>query len=159
MNLFVVMRGMLLVLSLQLLGCASLDELPATPGVSLRNVEIEHVDFRSQTVLLSFDVTNPNSFPLPIRSIHYDVRLDGNRFASGTAACALDIPAGSDGAFSIRVDLDLMQTAPQLMFAARDGGRRDLSYELQGELGIDIPGTRPARFSKSGAVRMFSALR
>lgn len=153
----VILRAMLLVLSLQLAACASLDELASAPGVSLRNVEVESLDFRSQTFLLSFGVTNPNTFPLPVRSVSYDVRLDGQRFASGAAACALSIPAGSDGEFSIRVDLDLLQTAPQLMFAMREGARRDIAYELQGELGIDISGIQPASFTKRGAVRLFSA--
>lgn len=145
--------ALLLALSL-LAGCASTGQLIDTPNVSLRNVEVTDLDFSGQTFLLGFDVTNPNAFPLPIKSVSYGVELDGYRFASGATSSNFTVPAAGDTEFSISVQVDLLKTAPQLLHIVRDSLRRDIPYELQGQLGLDIPLVDPVRFSSSGEIRL-----
>lgn len=137
--------------------CASLESIVSAPSVSLRNVHVQEVGFDKQTFLLAFDVTNPNPFPLPIKSVSYGVRLDGHHFAGGEAASAFTVPAGSDGEFAISVDLNLLKTAPELLFIVRDAARRDIPYSLEGTLGIDIPYTKPIRFASDGEIRLQAA--
>lgn len=141
-------------ISISMSACASLDAVVSAPVVSLRNVQVEDIGFRGQTFLLSFDISNPNAFPLPISDVGYVVKLDGHRFASGEAKCAVTVPAGGDGEIAISVKLDLLKTAPELLFIVRDASREDISYALEGRFGIDIPYTRPLRFKRSGLVRM-----
>lgn len=135
-------------------GCASTDTLINAPGVSLRNVQMTDVDFSRQTFLLGFDVSNPNPFPLPVNAVSYGVELDGYRFATGETAGSFTVPASSDGEFAISVELDLLSTAPQLLHILKEGAKRDIPYELVGELGVDIPFVDPVSFSTSGAVRL-----
>ena len=142
-----------------LTACASTGDLISTPGVSLRNVEITDIDFTSQTFLLRFDVTNPNPFPLPISTVSYAVELEGYRFASGSTAGGFTVPSSGDAEFAISVELDLMKTAPQLLFIVRDSARRDIPYTLSGKFGLDIPLIEPVRFETSGAIRMQSVSR
>jgi LEA14-like dessication related protein len=142
-----------------LTACASTGGLVSTPGVSLRNVEITDIDFTSQTFLLGFDVTNPNPFPLPISTVSYAVELEGYRFASGSTAGGFTVPSSGDAEFAISVELDLMKTAPQLLFIIRDSVRRDIPYTLRGKFGLDIPLIEPVRFETSGAIRMQSVSR
>lgn len=149
--------GVIAMAVLSLTACATLEDLVATPGVSLRNVTVQELDLNGQTFLLSFDVTNPNSFELPIKTIAYGIELDGHRFASGEAQSAFTVPAGGDGEFAISVDLNLLQSAPELMFIVRDGVRRDIPYQLEGRLGIDLPFARPVQFSTNGQIRLQSA--
>ena len=80
MNNRIVTSTILLSLSL-LSGCASTGDILDTPNVSLRNIEVTDLDFSGQTFVLGFDVTNPNPFPLPVKTISYGVELDGYRFA------------------------------------------------------------------------------
>ena len=94
-----------------LTACASTGDLISAPGVSLRNVEIANIDFTGQTFLLGFDVTNPNPFPLPVRTISYAVELEGYRFASGSTAGGFTVPSTGDAEFTISVELDLLKTA------------------------------------------------
>jgi LEA14-like dessication related protein len=148
--------GILLAM-VSLVACASLESVISAPKVSLRNVHVEDIGLNGQTFLLAFDVTNPNPFPLPIKSINYGVRLDGHRFASGEAMSAFTVPAGSDGEFAISVDVNLLQSAPELLFIVRDAAKRDIPYSLDGQLGIDIPYTKPVRFENSGVIRMQAA--
>lgn len=138
-------------------GCASLPEnIIGTPNIELRDVRVMGLGFKSQTFLLSFDISNPNPFRLPVKHVAYDVRLDGTRFASGETAADLSIPANGDGQFAISVDLDLLSTAPQLLSTIRAGVRGEIPYELRGELGIDIPMTPPVRYRTTGNIRLLS---
>lgn len=150
-------RSVFLAVLLGLGGCASLENVVATPGVSLRNVHAESLALDKQTFLLSFDVTNPNPFPLPLTRIQYGLTLDGKRFASGTTPARLNIPAGSDGEFAIRVEMDLIGTVPDLLFTLREGLNQDIPYSLDGELHTSIPGASPVRFASNGAVRLLTA--
>lgn len=147
----------LTLLATALTACAGMEPMIGTPGVSLRNVHIEDVDFSGQTFLLDFDVTNPNPFPLPIRSVSYGIELDGHHFAGGSTQSAFTVAAQGDAQFSISVELDLLRTSPQLLYIIHDGVTRDIPYTLKGQFGIDIPYVRPATFRSSGEIRLYAA--
>jgi LEA14-like dessication related protein len=135
-------------------GCASTGVLVEKPGVSLRNVQVAEIDAHAQTFVLNFDVVNPNPFPLPIRSVSYGVELEGLRLASGETQSAFTVPAGGDGHFAITVDVDLMRTAPQLLFVVREGMYRDIPYALEGRFAIDVPLAAPVSFRNEGSIRL-----
>jgi LEA14-like dessication related protein len=138
--------------------CASLAEnLISMPDVKLRDVQVTGIDFENQTFLLSFDIHNPNPFPLPVNHVSYGVRLDGHRFASGETASDISVPASGDTEFAISVELDLLTTAPQLLSIVRDGVRAEIPYELEGQLGVDIPLTAPVSYRSDGAIRLNSS--
>lgn len=144
----------LLVAACLLSACASMEQLISAPGVSLRNVQVASLDYSAQMFVLSFDVTNPNTFPLPVKSVFYRVELDGQRFASGETEGSFTVPARSDSEFAISVELDLLRTAPQLLYVVRDGVNRDIPYELNGEFGVDIPFAKAVSFKSSGEIRL-----
>ncbi len=151
------MRVQFLLLMLALSACATMPEsLVKAPSVNLTNVQVVGLGFTGQTFLLSFDVTNPNPFPLPVRNIDYGVKLAGQRFASGETVSNFTIPASGDASFAISVDLNLLQTAPQLLSIVRDGTRREIDYELAGQFGVDIPLTPPIKYHNSGTIRLSS---
>lgn len=134
--------------------CASTGTMISTPDVSLSNVQMTKVDFSGQTFLIGFDVTNPNPFPLPIKALSYGVELDGYRFATGQTEGGFTVPALGDSEFAISVQLNLLKSAPQLLYIVREGVKRDISYELKGQLGVDIPFTKPVTFETSGEIRL-----
>ena len=145
-----------LVVSL-LSSCASVPEsLVGSPKVYLRDVQVVDLDFKRQTFLLSFDVANPNPFPLPVRNVNYGVRLDGQLFASGVTTSRFTVPADGDASFAISVDLDLVNTAPQLLSVVRNGARQDIRYDLEGRFSVDLPTTPTLRYSDSGMIRVTS---
>ena len=136
-------------------GCASLPEdLIARPEVELRDVAVVGLGFNNQTFLLSFAVSNPNPFPLPVKTVSYGIRLDGQTFASGETPSEFSVPAGGDTQFAISVELDLLRTAPQLLTILREGSRRDIPYALQGRFGIDLPTTPSVTYRTDGAIRL-----
>lgn len=136
-------------------GCASLSENPLRmPEVRLSNVQAVGLGFDRQTFLLSFDVNNPNPLSLPVRHITYGLKLNGQRFASGETDCEFTIPANGASTFAISVDLDLLQTAPQLLFIVRDSARQDIAYDVEGQLGVDLPLVPAIRYRNSGSLRL-----
>ena len=126
------------------------------PAVDLTHVEVSEVTLASQTFLLGFNVSNPNPFPLPVRSVRYRVRLNDHNFAGGETQSNFTIPAGGDESFVISVDLDLLQSGARLTSIIRSGVRNDLNYQLDGDLAIDIPMSPSVRFSSSGTVMVQS---
>ena len=137
-----------------LTACASTGSVIRAPSVSLSNVQMTALDISAQTFLLDFDVNNPNPFPLPISTVSYGVDLDGYRFATGKTKGGFTVPAAGDGEFAITVELNLLRTAPQLLYIVRDGVKKDIPYELSGELGVDIPLTKPVSFATTGQIRL-----
>lgn len=138
-------------------GCASVASGISKPDVRLANVEVTGIEFSKQTFVLGFDVSNPNPFPLPINFVSYGVKLDKQRFASGETTASFTVPANGDGEFAISVDLDLLRTAPQLLYLVRDGVNGGLPYELNGTLGIGIPFVEPVSFQTSGEITVGAA--
>ncbi|MDH3532918.1 MAG: LEA type 2 family protein [Gammaproteobacteria bacterium] len=147
----------IIMLAVALTACAGMETVVRTPGVSLRNVQVEKLDFSGQTFLLDFDVTNPNPFPLPIRSVSYGIELDGHHFAGGSTQSAFTVAAQGDAQFSISVELDLLQTSPPLLYILHEGVSRDIPYTLKGQFGVDIAYLRPVAFRTSGEIRLYAA--
>jgi LEA14-like dessication related protein len=144
-------------LAIALTGCATtMQNLVKSPDVKLSNVQVVGLGLKSQTFLLSFDVRNPNAFSLPVRSVSYGVKLDGQRFASGETPSKFSVPASGETQFAISVDLNLLQTAPQLLSIVRASALRDVSYELEGTLAVDIPLAPPVSFRNDGQIRLSS---
>lgn len=147
----------LLAISTGLGACQTLPEnLVEKPHVALRGVQVVGLGFNAQTFLLSFEVSNPNPFPLPVNHVSYAVILDGQRFATGKAPCEIHVPADGTTEFAISVELDLLNTAPRLLTIVREGVRRDVPYELEGKFGINMPLTPPVTYRSKGAIRLDS---
>ena len=146
----------LLPVVLWLSGCAGTTTLVASPAVTLESVEVGAVSFSQQTFLLGFRVANPNPFPLPVKMVRYAVMLEDRKFASGETEADFTIPAGGDGSFVISVDLDLLQSGPQLASIVRSGARENIDYGLHGSLAFNIPFTSPISFSDTGTIMVQS---
>ena len=132
------------------------DNLIEKPEIELRGVQVVGLGLNAQTFLLSFDIRNPNPFTLPVSHVSYGIKLDGQRFASGKTPSDIKVPADGTTQFAISVELDLLNTAPALLSIVREGVRREVPYQLEGELAIDIPLTPPVRYRSAGAIRLNS---
>ena len=121
--------------------CASLpDNVISKPEVKLSDVQVMGLGFKNQTFLLSFDIRNPNPFPLPVNHVSYGVRLDGQRFATGQTASDISVPAGGESQFAISVELDLLSTAPRLLSIVRDAMTGPVAYRTEGAIRLDTVG-------------------
>lgn len=151
----IVALALLLVVSM-VASCSTAGLTIERPAVTLSGVEMNSLSFSGQTFLLSFDVSNPNPFPLPIRSVRYHVQLADQTFASGETMGDFSVPASGDSAFDISVELDILKSAGQLTSVLRSGIREPVPYQLSGSLAIDIPYVKPVPFSTSGVITIAS---
>ncbi len=135
-------------------GCATPQASIDMPRVSLTDVSITRVALDGQTFILSFDVDNPNPFPLPVREVRYHIVLAEERFASGEASSNFSIPAGGRGDFDLMVELDILNQASALVAVVRNGMHHHIEYELHGSMRVDIPFTAPVAFSSTGSIQI-----
>lgn len=141
---------------LGLTACAGTGVRLQSPSVALVSVEAGNLDIARQTFLLGFAVDNPNPFPLPVRSVRYQVSLDDQRFAGGETVGSFTIPAEGAGEFTISVDLDLLRSGAQITSIVRNAVHQSIDYELAGSLAVDIPFVQPIRFSDRGTIMVQS---
>ncbi len=137
--------------------CVGSGSLISSPEVRLMSVEMISADFDRQTFLLGFDVSNPNPFPLPIKSVRYRLRLGEQRFASGETQGNFTVPSEGTGKFTISVQLDLLRTTSNFSLLIRTGISRDVDYELSGSFAIDIPFAKPLGFKSGGNIELQAA--
>lgn len=140
--------------ALLLSACASTGTVVQQPDVVLTGVELTSASFRRQTFVLSFGIHNPNAFPLPVEAVDYEVLFDSQKFASGQTKGRFKVPAHGDGAFAISVDLDILSSATHFRSLMSGGFEENMTYELRGELAVDIPLVKPIAFSNSGVINM-----
>ena len=147
-------KGLLSLAVMCLSACAGTGTLVESPAVALSGVELTSIDFRRQTFLLSFDVSNPNAFPLPVRAVDYEVIFDDQKFAGGRTQASFSVPARGETSFAISVDLDILKSATHLKSLMGGGFRENMEYELRGSLAVDMPFVKPIKFSNSGMINM-----
>lgn len=137
--------------------CAGTDALISPPAVRLTSIELMDADFDRQSFILGFDVANPNSFPLPIKSVRYSVRLGDQQFASGQTQATITVPSNGSAAFRISVEVDLLKTTTRLASFIPGSVNRSLDYELSGSLAVDIPFAKPLEFSHRDSIELMAA--
>ena len=133
-------------------GCAVTDSIVEMPRVSLTDVELTSAGFSAQTFMLSFDIDNPNPFPLPVTQVRYQIILADQKFASGEAVSEFSVPASGRGDFDLQVELDILQQASGLLSVVRNGMRHHIEYELHGSMIVDIPFVQPIAFRNTGSI-------
>jgi LEA14-like dessication related protein len=141
-----------------LVACAAPVTLVDSPSVRLTGIESGRMNFDRQTFVLGFDISNPNTFPLPVKELNYNVKIAGQQFASGKTEGAFTVPSNGDSSFAISVDLNIMQQSSQIGTLLRAGSQGFVSYELDGSLAVDIPLARPIPFSGKGTISLIADL-
>ena len=157
MRIKALLTGGMVSASLLISACATLEDVVSPPEISLRNVHVESLDIGGQTFLLAFNVSNPNPFPLPIRSVTYRVQLGDQQFARGKTQGNFTVPSNGNTSFAISIEVDLLRTTTNLAGFIPGNVREDLNYELSGSFAVDIPFAKPLKFSHSDSIDLVAA--
>ncbi|MEM9209610.1 MAG: LEA type 2 family protein [Pseudomonadota bacterium] len=150
-----VLRGVVLACVLALTGCAG-SALLTQPTVQLQTVELAEATLAGQSVLLGFDVHNPNPYPLPVQGVRYKVRFNDQNFAGGETDGGFTIPADGQGSFVISMDMDLLGSGTQLASLLRAGLSENVHYELYGNLDLALPTSPSVAFTQRGSIPLNS---
>lgn len=140
-------RLFLLGLLAALAGCAGLLQRPASPHVTLADLQVLEIGLFEQRYRVELRIQNPNDHPLAVRGMDFSLDLNGRDFASGVTPRAFSVPAYGEQ----RVAVDVVSNLARVFEQLRDLGRaqtRLLSYRLAGNLHLaDSPLRLPFQYA------------
>ncbi|MEH6564659.1 MAG: LEA type 2 family protein [Halopseudomonas sp.] len=129
--------GMLVLLPcLFLQGCAMLMPSYNKPDVRLANVEMLKSNLWEQSFRLQLRVDNPNSKPLPIRGMQYQVYLNDTRLATGVSNNRFDVPAYGSETFELEVRSNLWRHLADLVKLVEK--QQAVDYRIEGHISTGL---------------------
>ena len=143
---------LLLVLSLLIAGCATLQSDFETPQVDVVAVRMLPPDGILPRFNVDLRVTNPNRSKLPINGATYSLELEGLQLISGLANDLPDIPAYGEEVMTLDMTLNWMEGLKLINQLAREP-KDSLSYTLKAKLDVGL--LLPAiRISETGEMSL-----
>ena len=122
------------------------------PEVSLAGVELVGVGLVEQRLLLKLKISNPNDVDLPVKSLSFDLDLDGQPFAKGASEQPVTIARHAEAQLDVKVVSRLGDVLKQLN-AARKNGK--LGYRIHGRVEFNgSAGPTSVTFDRLGEVSL-----
>ena len=125
-------------------GCAALEQSVQKPTVSVTSAQFKQVTLQEGLLDARIQISNPNSFSLPVKGIVYRLVLNNREFANSTMSFDRKIPAkGSiQAALPIRFRyVELIEGISQILT------RQHVTFQLTGD--VDV-GLFSVPYSKTG---------
>jgi len=139
-------------------GCATMGPIVEKPTITVTDLRIQEVKALEAIFMLELRVMNPNDFPLDIRGINCDLKLDGNRFATGLSDVRQEVPAFGTSTIPVTVYasmFDMVSSVIQVLQGVdqQNGPAKPLHYELTGKVRLAGHGTaRSLPFQSEGEI-------
>ncbi|MBW2328264.1 MAG: LEA type 2 family protein [Deltaproteobacteria bacterium] len=146
---------LLIFLSLPLLlsGCAALGPGMEEPTITVTDLRAGEVKALEAIFVLELRIMNPNDFPLDIRGLNCDLKIDGKRFATGLSDVRREIPALGTAIVPVTLYASMFEMATSVIQILQDVDQRNrnvkpLRYELAGK--IQLAGRGSVPFNSKG---------
>ena len=140
----------LIIISVSLFSCSSLQQFVAPPTVKIENVKISDFSFEDVTLNFALLVQNPNAFGVGLEGYNYSFAVQGKQFLSANENRRIEISAAGNSTVQIPLTLNFKKLY-QLMTETKS--LDSLSYQLTGSFhpgGLLSAFTIP--FSRSGSL-------
>ena len=128
-------------LSLSLLfgACASMRAGWEQPTVTVTDLRTGEVKALEAIFILELRIMNPNDFPLDIRGLNCDLKIDGKRFASGLSDARQEIPAFGTATIPVTIYASMFEMVTSVIRILQNteqhnGNMGPLRYELAGKI-------------------------
>lgn len=134
----------LLLVAASLASCNVLQKVVERPAVHVESVKYHSVSLREGRLDSRVQIRNPNSFALPLRTLAYQLKLNGRVFANSKLSFDKDVPA--QGMIELHVPIHF-QYGELLHGISSILRRHDIQFQITGKLDlglIEVP------FSKTG---------
>ena len=118
------------------------------PSISVQNVNFERFTWQGGEAIFTLNLSNPNSFPLPLTGVDYALALNGAEVGKGSREQSLQIPPKQSKLVEFPLRLRFVNMANVLPGLIRQGTMR---YDLRGSVHLplfNIP------FTRSGSTRL-----
>jgi len=133
-------------------GCSSLAPKVEVPRLTIVSVGMVSADMFAQQFRVRLHVQNPNDRELPIKGIEYQLFLQGDSFAEGTATRPFVIPALGETEFDMTVNTNFVSSIGRLL--SRLNGKDNIQYIFEGKVLTDLGLVRSLPFQESGTVQL-----
>jgi len=146
------LRLSLVVLSaITLAGCSTIPRGLAPIQPQLLSLDMVQEGFEGQSFDVELLLTNPNEADIPVRRLEFDVRLAGEGLLAGETAVPFTLPGQGRETVQIQIFSEIVSSVSRLM-SLTQGPENTLSYELQGQLTLDVGLRDPVAIASRGQV-------
>jgi len=129
-------RGIfLLLLAIYLSACAVVQQVVKKPSVHVEDVKYRSISYEEGRLDSRMQLTNPNPFSLPLKQMHYTLRLNGHELASSTISFDKSIPAR--GTIQIQIPIRFRYRALLTGLGSLLQSQH-VSYQLGGQLDFGL---------------------
>jgi LEA14-like dessication related protein len=131
--------------SLALGGCSMFMHSMERPSAKVRDIKVSTAGFTGVSGEIKLDVSNPNSFGVPLSGIDWELKINGARAATGNVHMSRTIPA--HGVAPVETSLAIRTSDALALASTLAGGARDYEVDAQlhfstpvGQLDVDVKG-------------------
>lgn len=122
------------------------------PAIRIQNLQVRNLNLSSADLVLNMEFDNPNAFGILVNGFNYDLQINGDDWASGTALQQVNIER--DGTTQLEIPISLNIAEMGISIYRMLSGSGDLTYQLDGtfKLGTDHPllGQTSLNLNRSG---------
>ena len=140
-------------LSLTLCACSLVAPKFTRPNVTVVSIEMRGGNLLQQSFAVKLNIQNPNDRALPVRGLHTELSVGGERIASGVSDRAVIVPAFGDAEFDMTITANLALALLKLTDKANQHAD-SIDYDLTGEASIDLPFLRSLPFRQGGTFKI-----
>lgn len=137
-----------IIMSSFFVGCASWMGYSQKPEVELNNVYVKDANLSGATIVLVFDVENPNDKEIAVKEIGYTVYVGGKHLTTAKTDREISIPAKQIKGVEVPLPIkykDLFANISEILSAGQ------LKYKVQGDAKFSI---LSVPFAKEGSVEL-----
>ena len=140
----------LIMAALMLAGCQRLGSLEA-PEVSVSGIALNSITLFEQEWGLTLRARNPNDRELTLKSMDYEIFINGEKFARGLTGESVTLPAMGDAQVTTTITTSLLGSLKQLQKIQQQD--KPLQYRLVGKARVaGVP--LPLSFDKEGEMTL-----
>ena len=137
-------KALLLALLLCVAACSPKFE---RPNITVVSIEMQRANLLQQNFQVKFHIQNPNDRALPVKGLHADLSVGGDRIASGATDRAFVVPPWGD------TDFDMIITANMAMALLKLANQHtdSIDYEVTGAASLDLAFLNNLPFRQNGS--------
>lgn len=126
-------------------------EVPKPPEVSLKKVEISHMNFTGANLNVILNMKNGNKFSLRINGLSYSIKISDHECASGTAREIEALNKETYTTLNIPTRIDFLKLGRAFYHLMK---QPSAPYELDGSILIKVPGEKEIElpFKQAGTI-------
>jgi len=132
-------------------GCAMTSNLQP-PKISIVSVNTTSADVFSQQFRVHVHVQNPNTLALPVKSIEYELFLQGDSFAEGNTEQPFVVPALGEAEFDTVINTHFTSSLMRLLGKLNERDGNKVQYNFVGKVHLTKGVLRNIPFNEQGSV-------